>query len=76
MGLGGLKSICDQLISHGRAATTPVAVISKGTLPDQITIVGDLENIYDRITAHEISRPTLIIVGEVVSLMPGFDALI
>lgn len=76
MGLGGLKSICDQLISHGRASTTPVAVISKGTLPDQIVIVGDLENIYQRTTAHEISRPTLIIVGEVVALMPGFDASI
>lgn len=75
MGLGGLKSICDQLVSHGRAPNTPVAVISKGTLPDQVVIVGDLNTIHTRTTQHEISRPTLIIVGEVVSLMPGFDGL-
>ncbi|HIG43520.1 MAG: siroheme synthase CysG [bacterium] len=68
MGLGGLKSICEQLIAHGRAASTPIAVISKGTTPEQKTVVGDLESIPELVEQQQITAPTLIIVGEVVAL--------
>ncbi|MBV1878191.1 MAG: siroheme synthase CysG [Pseudomonadales bacterium] len=68
MGLGGLKEICRQLIAHGRAPSTPIALVSKGTTPDQKTVVGDLETIVSIVEKEHIARPTLIIVGEVVAL--------
>jgi uroporphyrin-III C-methyltransferase / precorrin-2 dehydrogenase / sirohydrochlorin ferrochelatase len=68
MGLVGLKEICETLIAHGRAATTPVALVEKGTTQQQRVIVGDLTNIADLVAAQEVHAPTLIIVGEVVQL--------
>lgn len=68
MGLGGLGTICRRLISHGRDESTPVAVISKGTTPEQKTVIGDLANIEGRVKKAVLARPTLIIVGEVVAL--------
>ena len=66
MGLGGLSSICQQLVAHGRNASTPVAVISKGTTPDQRVLRGTLETISGLAARTHIQSPTLIIVGEVV----------
>jgi uroporphyrin-III C-methyltransferase/precorrin-2 dehydrogenase/sirohydrochlorin ferrochelatase len=68
MGLGGLASICTQLIAHGRGEDTPVAVIYSGTLPNQRVICGDLTTIVEAVKQAQIARPTLIIVGEVVRL--------
>ena len=67
MGLGGLQSICDRLIENGRGAATPIAVIAKGTLPEQVVVTGTLETITEQVSSMGISRPTLIIVGEVVA---------
>ncbi len=68
MGLGGLDVICSNLINAGRDPETPVAIISKGTTPDQQVIAGTLRNIVALVKQQSISRPTLTIVGEVVSL--------
>lgn len=68
MGLGGLAQICEKLIYHGRDAETPVAVVSKGTTPEQQVLVGSLATIVDQVKRSEVSRPTLTIVGEVVAL--------
>lgn len=67
MGLGGLATICAQLIQHGREASTPIAIVASGTLPQQKVITGDLSNIVERAEAAALQRPTLIIVGEVVA---------
>ncbi|MEH6584287.1 MAG: uroporphyrinogen-III C-methyltransferase [Halioglobus sp.] len=68
MGVGSLSSIAGQLVHHGRAADTPVAVIQNATLPDQRLVVGNLENIARKVTAMGIKAPASIIVGEVVAL--------
>jgi uroporphyrin-III C-methyltransferase/precorrin-2 dehydrogenase/sirohydrochlorin ferrochelatase len=68
MGLGGLEKICANLIAHGRAPETPVAIISRGTTPEQKVVVGTLDTIVSLVQTHEIKRPTLTIVGEVVKL--------
>ena len=67
MGLGGLATIAAQLVLHGRDASTPVAVISNGTLPTQKVVIGNLADIVERVKTAQLQRPTLIIVGEVVS---------
>jgi len=66
MGLGGLAYICQQLVAHGRDARTPVAIISKGTTPEQQVFKGTLETITGLAARTQVQTPTLIIVGEVV----------
>lgn len=68
MGLVGLEKICAQLIAHGQRPDMPVALISKGTTPEQKVVVGTLADIAEKVTQHHIQAPTLTIIGEVVSL--------
>jgi len=66
MGLHRLKYICKKLIEIGKPEDYPVAVISKGTTPDEKTVVGTLATIYEK--AKDLPTPALIVVGEVVKL--------
>jgi uroporphyrin-III C-methyltransferase/precorrin-2 dehydrogenase/sirohydrochlorin ferrochelatase len=68
MGLVGLKEICESLISHGRSAQTPVALIEKGTTQEQRVLIADLSSMADVVAANDVHAPTLFIVGEVVKL--------
>ena len=68
MGIGNLKNICHELLKNGLSPETPVAIIHKGTLPEQKTITGSLENIYEIAQKEKIKPPGIIVVGEVVGL--------
>jgi len=66
MGLHNLKNIANKLIEIGKPKDFPVAVISKGTTTEQKTVIGTLENIYEK--AKDLPTPALIVVGKVVNL--------
>jgi len=66
MGLHRLEKIVSKLLEIGKPADFPIAVISRGTRPDQQTVVGTLSDIYAR--AKDLPTPALIVVGEVVRL--------
>lgn len=68
--MGILKSpeIKANLIKHGRAPETPVAIVEKGTRPDQRVVVGELADLDHLVQVHQIGSPALIIIGDVVSL--------
>ena len=68
MGLVGLEEICAKLITHGQRPDMPVALISKGTTPEQKVVVGTLADITSKVKEHHIQAPTLTIIGEVVRL--------
>ena len=68
MGLMGLPKICQELIEHGAEATTPAALIEKGTLAGQRVFVGDLSTLTSIAVSNDVHSPTLLIVGSVVSL--------
>lgn len=68
MGLKGLPVIARELIAHGRAATTPVALVQQGTTHKQRVFIGTLENIVEVAEREQPKPPTLIMVGEVVQL--------
>lgn len=68
MGLVGLPVICQQLIAHGRADSTPVALIQQGTTHNQRVFTGTLADLPGRIANEQVQAPTLVIVGEVVQL--------
>lgn len=68
MGLIGLPIICSELIRHGRGADTPAALIQQGTTSNQRVFTGTLANLPQLVAEHEVHAPTLVIVGEVVTL--------
>ncbi len=68
MGLVGLPIITRGLMAHGMSADMPVALISRGTTPEQTVVTGTLSNIVERVDDAGVRAPTLIIVGSVVSL--------
>lgn len=68
MGLDNVGHICRSLKAHGRAETTPAALIEKGTTSVQRVLIGDLNSLPDIVENNEVHAPTLIIVGEVVEL--------
>lgn len=68
MGLMGLPVICEKLIEHGMPKETPIALVQQGTTPNQKVVIATLDTMVKTIENQTISAPTLIIVGEVVSL--------
>ena len=64
MGRETLPEVCERLLVEGYAATTPAAVISRGTLPDQEVVAAELGGIAD--AARGVAGPALVVVGEVV----------
>lgn len=68
MGVGNLPYICKQLLKHGKAATTPVALVHMGTYEQQYTVTGTLETIVEVAQKEKVKNPSIILVGEVVKL--------
>ncbi|MGE4755908.1 siroheme synthase CysG [Yersinia enterocolitica] len=66
MGTVKAAEISQQLIAHGRASTTPVAVIGRGTRVDQQVLTGTLAEL--ELLAHQAPTPALLVIGEVVDL--------
>lgn len=68
MGLHGAPTLCKEMIAHGLPATTPVALVEQGTTPQQRVLIATLDTLLEVIKDEDIKPPTLIIVGEVVTL--------
>lgn len=68
MGLGALETITQQLLNHGCPSTLEVALIERGTTPQQRLLTGNLSNIAKRCLDRKMKSPCLIIIGSVVSL--------
>ena len=65
MGMANLPDIVDRLRRHGRPGSTPAAVIRWGTLPEQETVQGTLDDIVERVRVAGLKNPAVIVVGEV-----------
>jgi len=68
MGAGNLPTIAAELMKNGRDPETPVALIRRGTLPEQETTIGKLATIGEIVRTKKIKPPLIILVGEVVGL--------
>ena len=66
MGLSSCATIREQLLAHGKAGNTPVALIERGTQPCQRVIRGTLDEL--PALAVGVESPALIMVGSVVTL--------
>jgi uroporphyrinogen III methyltransferase/synthase len=68
MGVRRLDRIAAQLVAGGRPATEPVAVVERGTLPDQRTVGGTLGDIAARAGEAGVRAPAITVVGAVAGL--------
>jgi uroporphyrin-III C-methyltransferase len=68
MGLANAELIRRELQRHGMPADTPVALVERGTTPEQRHVLATLGDLVEVIEREAFRPPTLIVVGEVVSL--------
>ncbi len=68
MGVKNLPMIVKRLMECGKPADTPVALVRWGTTARQKTVTGTLETIVENVTAAKLKSPSIIVVGQVVSL--------
>jgi uroporphyrinogen III methyltransferase/synthase len=68
MALRRLPALLRRLVRHGRPASTPAALIERGTWPCQRVIEGTLATLAARARAARARPPALLVAGEVVRL--------
>lgn len=68
MGVKNLPFIQQQLISNGKSAQTPAALIHWGTTGEQRTVTATLATLHDCAKREGLTNPSMIIIGEVVRL--------
>jgi len=68
MALSGANYICEKLMEYGMDKDMPIAIIEKGTMPEQKVYISSLTKLPDLLAKEDIHAPTLMIVGEVVKL--------
>jgi uroporphyrin-III C-methyltransferase/precorrin-2 dehydrogenase/sirohydrochlorin ferrochelatase len=73
MGLVGLEQICQSLIEHGCPKDFPIAIIQQGTTENQRVLTGTLATLPEQVKNENLTPPTLIIIGTVVTLHHKLD---
>ncbi|HEY9247251.1 MAG TPA: uroporphyrinogen-III C-methyltransferase [Candidatus Methanoperedens sp.] len=68
MGISMLGNNVKELLKHGKSIDTPVAVIEKGTRPDQRVTVGTLADIVGLCKQRNVKAPAITVIGDVVKL--------
>ena len=68
MAVRTLPRIADRLVAGGRSPDEPVAVVERGTLPGQRTLVATLADVAERAERERIRAPAITLVGEVARL--------
>jgi uroporphyrinogen III methyltransferase/synthase len=68
MPVANLDAVAAQMIDGGADPDTPAAMIERGTLPAQRTIVAPLHQLAAQVAAARIKPPALLIVGPTVAL--------
>ena len=68
MGISNLSEIVNELNAHGTRPSMPIAVIQDATLPSQRVLICTLESVVAGVITEGIASPSVIVIGEVVSL--------
>ncbi|MDR5858034.1 uroporphyrinogen-III C-methyltransferase [Halomonas eurihalina] len=68
MGLSRVEAICNGLRGAGLPGDWPIMLVANASLPGQEALVGTLADMPERLAAHPLPSPCLIIVGSVVRL--------
>jgi uroporphyrinogen III methyltransferase / synthase len=73
MGVRRLAQIAAALIEAGRPASEEVALVERGTLPDQRRVTGTLATIAEVASSEQVEAPAVAIVGPVVGLAQSLE---
>lgn len=73
MGLGTLPQLVQSLQEHGMGKDVPAVAVERGTTADQRVVFGTLSDLHDSIQSAKLKSPTLLIIGRVVALAPGWQ---
>ena len=73
MGVSALPDICAGLLAAGMDASTPAAVVERGTTPAQRRISAALAGLPARAAEAGVQSPAVIVVGGVCALAEEFD---
>ena len=68
MAVDNAAAIASTLITGGRPADTPAAVIVEGTMPGEQKVLSTLGELGDDIAAQELRPPAIIVIGQVVAV--------
>ena len=68
MGLANREGIADGLLSAGKRAETPAAVISSGMGPRPVAVRAPLAQLAEKTRAAELKAPAIILVGPTAAL--------
>jgi len=68
MGVSMLERNVKELMKHGKSVDTPVAVIERGTRPDQRVTIGTLADIVSLCKQRKVKAPAITVIGDVVKL--------
>ena len=68
MAVDNAPAIAEVLLTGGRDPSTPVAVIVDGTMPTERTVLSTLGTLAEDLSAHRVTPPAIIVVGEVVAV--------
>lgn len=68
MGISSLPTIVTQLTACGARTSMPIAVIQDATLPSQRQLISTLETVVDDVSKNQFASPSIIVIGEVVTL--------
>jgi uroporphyrin-III C-methyltransferase len=71
MGVDTAPAIAASLMEHGRAPTTPVAVVTEGSTPTQRVVRTTLDGLAKTMADAGIRPPAVWVVGDVVGLASG-----
>ncbi len=73
MGLGRLEHIVERLLQHGAPGSRPAGIVAQGTTADQRVVTATLATIRGAALRADLKSPSLLIVGDVVSLQPSLS---
>ena len=73
MGVTSLPRVVDRLISAGMDPATPAAIVSRGTLASQRTVVAPLRDLPREAAAAAIGPPAVFVIGPTVRRAAGLD---
>jgi uroporphyrin-III C-methyltransferase/precorrin-2 dehydrogenase/sirohydrochlorin ferrochelatase len=69
MAMERLELIAKELIEHGKAASTPAAVVQHATLPGQRVVRAPLEQLAAAAAAEGLGPPAVVVIGPVVDVL-------
>ncbi|MEZ5460155.1 MAG: siroheme synthase CysG [Steroidobacteraceae bacterium] len=68
MGTSAIETLQAELLRHGRAPDTPIALVERVSLPTQRVIRGRLDAAATLVAHHQVESPSIVVIGAVTRL--------